>query len=154
MRLAAPVIGFFEVLIWLLAIGQIMQNLGNWTTYVAFAAGFACGNYIGIIIEGRLAMGICMVRFVLPEGAERLRRMLDRAGFRFTSFPARGNRGEVDVVITILRRRMLRNLQALAESFDPGVFYTVEDVRSARESRSLPLAWGTARRRAQLRKRK
>ena len=57
-KMIAPILGFFEVLIWLLAISKIMQNLDNWVCYVAYGAGFATGNYIGMIIEEKLAMGI------------------------------------------------------------------------------------------------
>ena len=40
-RYLAPVIGFFEVIIWLLAIGQVMNNLTNAVSYIAYGAGFA-----------------------------------------------------------------------------------------------------------------
>jgi uncharacterized protein YebE (UPF0316 family) len=50
LKYLAPVVGFFEVLIWLLAIGQIMKNLSSPLCYVAYAGGFAAGNYIGIVI--------------------------------------------------------------------------------------------------------
>ena len=50
MKHIAPFLGFFEVIIWLLAIGQIMQHLDNWVCYVAYGAGFAMGNFIGITL--------------------------------------------------------------------------------------------------------
>jgi uncharacterized protein YebE (UPF0316 family) len=57
-RYAAPALGFIEVLIWLLAIGEIMKNLANPACYVAYAGGFATGNYVGIYINQRLSLGI------------------------------------------------------------------------------------------------
>ena len=53
----APVIGFFEVLIWILAMTQIMQNLTNPICYLGYAGGFATGNYIGILIAEKLSLG-------------------------------------------------------------------------------------------------
>jgi len=53
----APVLGFFEVLVWIMAISQIMQNLNNFVCYFAYAAGFATGTFVGIIIEEKLAIG-------------------------------------------------------------------------------------------------
>ena len=47
-KLLAPLLGFFEVFIWLLAISQIMQNLSDWSCFVAFALGFTLGNFLGI----------------------------------------------------------------------------------------------------------
>lgn len=62
MRKIAPLIGFFEILIWLMAISKIMQNLDNWACYVAYAGGFATGNYFGMLVEEKLAIGHEMIR--------------------------------------------------------------------------------------------
>ena len=64
-RNIAPLLGFFEVLVWILAISEIMQNLNNWVCYVAYAAGFAAGNYVGMIIEEKLAIGILIIRIII-----------------------------------------------------------------------------------------
>ena len=53
----AAMLGFFESLIWLIAVTQVMQNLNSWQTYVAFACGFAAGNYVGVVLEERIALG-------------------------------------------------------------------------------------------------
>jgi uncharacterized protein YebE (UPF0316 family) len=50
-RYLAPFVGFFEILIWLLAISQIIQNLTNRYYYIFYAGGFACGTFAGIIID-------------------------------------------------------------------------------------------------------
>ncbi|MCF7794547.1 MAG: DUF5698 domain-containing protein [Candidatus Cloacimonetes bacterium] len=64
MRYLAPIIGFFEVLIWLIVISQVMQNMNSPINYIAYAAGFATGNYVGILIEQKLAMGITLIRII------------------------------------------------------------------------------------------
>ena len=46
-KIIAPVLGFFEVLIWLLAIGQIMRNLSNFMCYIAYGTGFALARSSG-----------------------------------------------------------------------------------------------------------
>ncbi|MBI1832084.1 MAG: hypothetical protein HYR84_11610, partial [Planctomycetes bacterium] len=43
-KIVAPILGFFEILIWLFAISQIMQNLSDWSCFVAFALGFTLGR--------------------------------------------------------------------------------------------------------------
>ena len=63
-KFLAPVFGFFEVLIWIVVIGKVMQNLGNVFCYIGYAGGFATGNLVGIIIEERLAMGILLIRII------------------------------------------------------------------------------------------
>jgi len=138
MRLLAPIIGFVEILIWLLAIGQIMKNLSNPVCYVAYAAGFAGGNYVGLLIEGKLAMGLSMVRIMLSQDGSRLKRFLTKAGYRLTSVPAQGSRGPVEVLFTVTRRRQLHRVAEIIRRCNPDAFYTVEDVRSARGVTSLP----------------
>ena len=64
MKWLAPIFGFFEIMIWLFAIGQVFSNLTNITYYVAYAGGFACGNFVGIWIEEKMAIGTLIVRII------------------------------------------------------------------------------------------
>ncbi|RMG62132.1 MAG: hypothetical protein D6715_12535, partial [Calditrichaeota bacterium] len=68
-RRVAPVIGFFEILIWLLTIQQIFKHLDNWIAYLGYASGFAAGNYLGMVLEDRLALGMQVVRIITRESA-------------------------------------------------------------------------------------
>lgn len=129
MRLLAPLLGFIEVLIWLLAIGQIMRNLNNWVTIVAYAAGFASGNYVGMLIEARLAIGLSMVRVMAPGNAEHLKRFLRKSGYRVTAMPAQGGMGPVEIVLTVIRRRQIARVEEIIRRCNLRAFYTVEDVR-------------------------
>lgn len=148
MRVLAPILGFFEVIIWLLAIGQIMQNLTNWVCYVAYGAGFAAGNYFGLIIEQKLAVGLSMVRIITPAGTDRLKRFLRRAGYKITSLHASGRDGEVELVFTVIRRRQQNRVIRVIQRYNPGAFYTIEDVRYASDASPLrPGAlWQSAKR--------
>ncbi len=68
----APLIGFFQVLVWIITITRIMANLDNWTCYVAYAAGFAAGNFTGMILEEKLALGVEMIRVITQRKADNL----------------------------------------------------------------------------------
>jgi uncharacterized protein YebE (UPF0316 family) len=139
MRLIAPLLGFFEVLIWLLAIGQIMKNLSNPACYLAYAAGFASGNFVGMLLEVKLAMGLAMVRVMVSTDSTRLRRFLAKAGYRVTLVRAEGSRGPVEILFTVVRRRHLRRVADLIQRLHPKAFYTIEDVRFASETGSIGL---------------
>jgi len=65
----APIVGFFEILTWLLAIGQIMKNLSNPLCYIAYAGGFAMGNYVGMCIADKLSLGVVLIRIVTRKDA-------------------------------------------------------------------------------------
>jgi len=145
MKVVAPLIGFFEVLIWLLAIGQIFANLRSPVTYLAYAGGFAAGNAVGMLLEERIAVGLNTVRIITQANADALIARLKDRGFGVTSLPARGSAGEVSLIYCVVRRRELPRVMELVESFNPRAFVSVEDVRMARGG-VLPPAAGLGRR--------
>ncbi|MBN2614749.1 MAG: DUF2179 domain-containing protein [Bacteroidales bacterium] len=132
-KLIAPVLGFFEILIWLTAIGQVMQNLTDIVNYLAYAVGFAIGNYVGIKIEQKLALGIVAVRIVTRKEAYDLIGFLKSANFGVTVIPAEGATGPVHVLFTIIKRTRLYEVVGYIKKYNPKAFYTVEDIRFVSE---------------------
>lgn len=130
-RSIAPIVGFFEVLIWILAISQIMRNLTNPLTYLAYAAGFAAGNYMGLFFEQKLAMGMVAVRVFLKTDCDRLMNLLMENGFGVTKLSAMGTQGSIDILYTLILRRNLRQVVELIHQIDPKIFYAVEEIRTA-----------------------
>lgn len=144
-KFLAPFMGFFEVLIWLLAIGQIMQNLTNVVCYIAYAGGFATGTYVGILIEDKLAMGLLLVRVVTTKDATKLIEYLKSADFGVTHVAAQGVAGEVRIVLTIIRRKNLQRVVEIIRRFNPQAFYSTEDIRFVSKE-VYPLNKGPVRR--------
>lgn len=132
-RKAAPILGFFEVLIWIIAISKIMQNLDNYINYVAYAAGFATGNFIGMIIEEKLAMGIQMIRVFTNENGMDLVKILNNNGFGATTVEAHGAKEKVHLVYSIVHRNELEKVLDVINEFNPRAFFTIEDVKSVNE---------------------
>lgn len=128
-RKIAPVFGFFEVLIWLLAISRIMQDLSNWIYYVAYAAGFATGNFVGMYIEEKLAIGHEMIRVITRKDATRLIDELRLKGYGVTSIIAQGIEGEVAVIFIIARRSVIQDVLHMINDFNPRALYTVESIK-------------------------
>jgi uncharacterized protein YebE (UPF0316 family) len=129
----APFLGFFEVLIWIIAISKIMENLDNYVNYVAYAAGFATGNFVGMLIEEKLAMGIQVVRVFTNQAGHELVLSLNSMGFGATSIEAQGVKEKVNIIYTIVQRNELNNVIDIINRFDPKTFYTIEDVRASNE---------------------
>jgi len=129
MRRVAPLIGFFEVFIWLLAISRIMQNLDNWVCYVAYAAGFASGNLIGMLIEEKLAIGHEMIRVITRKDATNLIDELRETGHGVTWVTAKGVEGDVAVLYIIARRSMINGVLDLINKHNPRALYTVEAIK-------------------------
>ncbi len=129
----APVVGFFESLIWLLAISQIMVNVDNFATYIAFAAGFASGTFVGIKIEEKLAIGKVLVRVITRVEAQLLIEFLNRHDFYFTNVPAEGRFGKVNVLFFVINCERLPVVLNAIKKYNPKAFYTIESVKSASE---------------------
>lgn len=132
-KLWAPVLGFFEVIIWLLAIGQIMQNLTNWVCYIAYGGGFAMGNLIGITLEEKLAYGKLVIRIITGKDADVLIQRLRRKGFGVTGINAHGAQGNVRVIYLVIERSDLEKVMDTVQRHHPKAFYTVEDTRMVQQ---------------------
>jgi uncharacterized protein YebE (UPF0316 family) len=132
-RILTPVLGFFEVIIWLLAVSQIFQHLDNWLAYIAYGLGFAIGNYIGIVVEQKISLGSVIVRIVPKYDTSELISYLREHNFGITSVNAEGSRGPVKVIFSIIKRRDINNFVSIIKRFNPNAFYTIEDVRAVHE---------------------
>jgi uncharacterized protein YebE (UPF0316 family) len=137
-RNIAPILGFFEVLIWITAISKIMENLDHYINFIAYAAGFATGNFVGMIIEEKLAMGILMVRVFAYEKGNEMVRSLNEQGFGATVVEAHGARERIDLIYSIVKRNELSNVLSIITNLNPKAFYTIEDVKAVNEGIFTP----------------
>ena len=132
-RKLAPLVGFFESLIWLFAISQVVMNLSNVMSYFAFAAGFATGNFVGIYLENKLSLGLLSVRVVTTEDGSDLINYLSEKNFGVTSISATGVSGRVRLIISVIKRKDLDDYIKIVKEFNPKAFMSIEDVRSVKE---------------------
>ncbi len=132
-KVLAPLVGFFEALIWLFVIGQIIHHLDNPLCVIAYAAGFACGNVVGLWVDRWLAIGMQVVRIICRDGVEPLVEALKAANFGVTTVAGEGATGPVKILFTIVRRRDVAQIITLVNAHVPRAFYSIEDVRQAAE---------------------
>lgn len=130
-KVLAMTLGIFEVSIWLFAIGKVMQNLSDPLCYIAFASGFAIGNYLGVVIEQKLAIGNLVVRVITHKNPHHIVASLKAANLGVTSFDAHGAKGPVQVILTVIPRKELGRVVGILKNCDENVFYSVDDLQSA-----------------------
>ena len=130
-RMLAPILGFFEVLIWLVAISQIFKHLDNIACYLAWAAGFATGNYVGMLIEKKLALGVQVIRIITRFSADKLIKDLKNDGYGLTLIDGQGANGPVNIIFMLIKRKDFPKVTTLIHKNNPKAFYTVEDVQFA-----------------------
>ena len=142
-KLIAPFLGFFEVIIWLIAMSKIIENIDNWVAYVAYGIGFASGNYIGLIIEEKLAVGIVQLQIITRTRATELIAKLKETGYGITYHEANGANGKVAVIYSIVKRSDMNHVVEIIRTYNPKAFYSVADVKSVSKgihSPALPIA--------------
>lgn len=130
----APLLGFVEILIWLIAIRQIFSNLNNVACYLAYAGGFAAGNFVGMWLDQKLAVGLQIVRIITRADASALIEELKKKGFGVTYVDGKGLHGPVQIIFLVIQRRLLNEVVMLIKRFNPKAFYSVEDVRLVGET--------------------
>lgn len=129
-RLAAGVMGFFEVTIFLVAISQVLAQIGNWVNIVAYAGGFATGTIVGITLEERLALGTAVVRVVSSRKGREVGKALREAGYGVTELLGVGGRRRVRIANVVARRREVPRILRTVEDIDHEAFITVEGARA------------------------
>ncbi|MBO8130279.1 MAG: DUF2179 domain-containing protein [Candidatus Marinimicrobia bacterium] len=144
-RLFPPLLGFIEVSIWLLAISQVMQHLNNIVCFLAYGAGFATGNFVGMMIEEKLAVGMQAISMITNKTVDLVAMALRDEGYGVTVTRAYGAKGEVNVLLVIVPRREVQKVINIARSIEPNVFISVQDIREVRAGffpqRSRQMRW-------------
>lgn len=134
MKILASVLGFFEILVWLIVLGEIMNSLNDPVNYIAYAGGFAVGNYVGIWIENKLAMGLSILRIITQSDMMGIVIAIQSMGYGVTYVEAHGEKGPGVIVFAVVRRKDLPQVTEVVKSIDPTAFYTIEDVRMVSEA--------------------
>jgi uncharacterized protein YebE (UPF0316 family) len=123
----AVALGFFEVMIWILAVSQVIIRIHESIFLaLAFAGGFAAGNAVGILVERRLAMGTSVVRILSTIHGDRIAAALREDEHDVTVFNGEGPDGPITLVYAVAPRRRTQQMLQLARSIDPELLYVSE----------------------------
>jgi uncharacterized protein YebE (UPF0316 family) len=128
----AWVLGFFQALIFVLAISSVLKDLDNPLNILGYAAGFATGNVIGILLEERLALGHVHLSIVSPRLGVAIAERLRTDGYAVTEVPARGRDGMVTMLSCSVLRKNVPKVHRTVSEIDSAAFITSEDVRPVR----------------------
>lgn len=132
-RLLATFLGFIEIMIWLTAINQVVRNEMNVFYYLAYAGGFAMGNFMGILLEEKIAMGTSIIRIITEKDAHELLKALEQQGYGVTVIDAEGKLGKVKLIFTVVQRKNLEAIVNLVLQYNPKAFYSIQEVQSVEQ---------------------
>jgi uncharacterized protein YebE (UPF0316 family) len=129
-RYVAPLFGFVEVVIWLTAISRALATLESVFSYIIYAAGFAAGNYAGMLLEERLPFGCKSLRVITSKEVSALPLMLREEGFGVTVSEGDGLKGRVTIIYSLVPKKNMRRFLDIVNILEPNAFITIEDVRA------------------------
>ena len=130
---AAPLFGFFEITIWLLATGEILRNLDSPLNFLAYAAGFAAGIFAGMRIEERISLGTVVLRIITNQDISPIREFMRERKYGTTTLNGDGRYGKVQILLSVMPRGAIPEVVGHLRAIHPHAFYSIEDVREARQ---------------------
>ncbi len=129
-RKAVRIVGFFEVLLWITAISQLIQHVNHWSSYIAWALGFTAGSMIGFKIEEKLALGKHQMRIITPQPIEGFLEALNSMNQGYTVFDGVGANGPVKQIFIIVNRKHSKEVTELLKKHIPQSFCSISDIQA------------------------
>ncbi|MDO4766424.1 MAG: DUF5698 domain-containing protein [Eubacteriales bacterium] len=123
------ILGVIEVIIWLSLVSTVLSNITDDPMKgVIYAVGFGLGNFLGSIVEEKLALGTTRIEIiVLQEHEAELTNALREAGFAVTVISGQGKDYERKILVSIVQRKMVKKYVEIAKSKQKNAMITVSD---------------------------
>ncbi len=128
-RYLAPLIGFFEVFVWITVISTAIRSLNTWGGYIVYAGGFAMGNYVGMLLEAKIGIGYQNLRIITSKVVSALPMVLREEGYGVTAVNGQGLAGPVNIIYTVVPKKKVEKVIEIVKMFEPKAFVTIEDIK-------------------------
>jgi len=128
-RHRAAIIGFFEIIIWLVAVSQTIKDVNNVINVICYSGGFAAGTFLGVWIEEKRALGYVNIRVISMTKGEEIANAIRQEGFGITQFDGMGQKGPVHLLHIIAFRRKIQHIMQIVDRIDNSSFVTIDEAR-------------------------
>lgn len=132
----AAVLGFFQAVIFICAVGKVLLNMNQPVYALAYGLGFATGTYLGMAIEQRLAFGKQLVFLLTPKGLD-LAEVLRAGDYRVAELKGQTRDGYLTILCVEIARRDAKKLIRIASAVDEQCIVIVNDIRRADLARRI-----------------
>ncbi len=123
------IIGFFEAIVYVVVLGKIVSDLDDPMKIVFYGLGFAAGNFVGLIIEEKLALGELAVNVILKDSDnDKLIKEIRDNGFGVTVIEGQGKTMMRDYLIIIIKRKDFKRLKNIVARYDNKAFIMTSSV--------------------------
>ena len=125
----AWIFGFIQASLFIIAISAVLKDIGNWLNIIGYAAGYATGNVVGMLLEEKIAIGYSHIRIISSGRGNEVAEHLRAAGFAVTEVFGYGKDGAVSLLNCSVRRKKMHHISTLVEEIDSNAMITAENIR-------------------------
>lgn len=125
------IIGFFEVIIWIVVASTVITGLAEDPLKAVFyALGFALGNFFGSMLEEKIGLGVSEVQIIVKEehGIE-LAQFIRSQGYAVTVIEGNGLNQKRHVLYAMIPRKQVRELSKQIKSYQDNSVITVHEIK-------------------------
>jgi len=123
-KIIAAILGFIEVLIFILIVSKVLKDIGNWLNVLAYCSGFAAGNVGGIFISEKISKEIISIGIISKNKWQEIENKLREEGFGVTRSIGYGKDGEVEILRIICEREYFPKVKDISLELDRKAFIT------------------------------
>jgi uncharacterized protein YebE (UPF0316 family) len=130
-KVLGSVVGFFEVVIWIIVVSKVLSDLQNDPLkMVVYALGFACGIYVGIMFEERLALGLSTIQVILSmDDGDNISNLLREHGLGVTTLDGEGKDTKKLILLIHLKRKKIDEIVKLIQDNSENAMITINDTK-------------------------
>ncbi len=121
-RYIAALISVFEIVIYIVGLGLVLDNLDQIQNLIAYAVGYGTGVIVGMKIEEKLALGYITVNVISSDPDIEFTRQLRDKGYGVTSWYAYGMEGDRLAMQILTPRKYELKLYETIRHIDPKAF--------------------------------
>ena len=131
-KVPAAIIGFFEIMVYTVALGLVVGSLDDPVKLIIFCAGFSLGVLVGSVIEEKLALGYRGLQVIIDRDHCDLVTVLREAGYPVTCWEATGKSGPKTVSHMVVKRNMIKAVSNHIYEQDPNAFVVLMEPKHFR----------------------
>ncbi len=128
-KIRSSLLAILESLIFAVALGSVVSNLGNIANLTAYVMGYAIGGYLGLVVEDRLIQKFVAIHIISPHCAHEIAQAIRDAGYGATENFGIGANGQVGSVTTVVVHLYIKEITEIVQTIDPDAFIMMEELR-------------------------
>lgn len=125
----AAFVGFFEMLVFIFAIAEVITHLSNYGLILGFCIGYAVGIHVGIWLEEKISAIYSEIKITSKSQAHLILDALRTKGLGVTTINGEGKDGPVTIIYTVVKKKIAKKIITIVDEIDSKAFVTINDAK-------------------------